>query len=304
MNAPGVAPQRDPRLYAVLGLGVASVSVAAILIRLADAEPLTVAAYRMGIAALLVSGFAMARARSQFRRLTWEDGRWLALSGGLLAIHFAGFIGSLDLTSVASSVFLITTAPLFVAVGSHWGLRERVRPLVGGVVLLSLAGGAVLAGGDWRGGEQSLQGDGLALLGGLAAAGYLLVGRRVRRRMPLLPYISVVHIVAAVLLLSAALAAVSPLTGYPFSSYGWMTLVALIPQVIGHSSLNWALAHLNATVVSLSVRTEPLIATALAVPVLDEVPRWTVFPGGLLILVSVYLAVRVGAPSQRRSGAV
>ena len=129
-------------------------------------------------------------------------------------------------------------------------------------------------------------------------------GRRVRRRMPLLPYISVVYIVAAVLLLSAALAVGSPLTGYPSSSYVWMTLVALIPQVMGHSSLNWALAHLNATVVSLSVRAEPVIATALAVPVLDEVPRWTAFPGGLLILVSVYLAVRAGALSQRRPGAV
>jgi drug/metabolite transporter (DMT)-like permease len=107
-----------------------------------------------------------------------------------------------------------------------------------------------------------------------------------------------------VLLLSAALAVGFPLTGCPSSSYVWMTLVALISQVMGHSSLNWALAQLNATVACLSVRAAPVIATALAVPVLDEVPRWTVFPGGLLILVSVYLAVRAGAPSQRRYCAV
>ncbi len=283
---------------------MASVSVAAILIRLADAEPLTVAAYRMGLAALLVSGFAMARARSQFRGLSWGDGRWLLVSGGLLAIHFAGFIGSLELTSVANSVFLSTTAPLFVAIGSHWGLRERVGPVVAGAVLISLAGGAVLAVGDWRDGADSLRGDGLALLGGLAAAGYLLVGRRVRRRLPLLPYISVVYTVAAVLLLASALAAGSPLSGYPSSSYVWMVLVALIPQVTGHSAINWALAHLDATIVSLSIRAEPVIATALAVPVLGETPRWTVVPGGLLILAGVYLAVRASAPSRGRSGAV
>ena len=291
-------------MHASLALGVASVSVAAILIRLADAEPLTVGAYRMGIAALLVSAYSLVMARDQLRRLNCADLPWLLAGGGLLAVHFAAFISALDLTSVASSVFFITTAPLFVAVGSHWVLRDRLTPAMTAALVLSLGGGTVLAIGDWRSGEDSLTGDGLALLGGVAVAGYLLVGRRMRGRLPVLPYITLVYATAAVLLIGAALAAGSPLSGQPASSYLWMVLVALIPQVMGHSALNWALAHLDATIVSLSVRAEPVIATALAVPVLGEVPRWTVFPGGLLILASVYLAVRGASPSRGPSGAV
>ena len=277
--------------YGGLALGVASVSVAAILIRLADTEPLTVAAYRMGIAALVVSTVTLATAPGQLRRLTTTDMPWLLLAGAFLAAHFAAFIASLDYTTVASSVLLVTVAPIFVALGSHWGLRERVGTTVALALLLSVAGGVVMAVGDWRGDEERLLGDGLALLGALAAAGYLLVGRRVRGRVPLLPYITVVYSTAAVLLVASALAGGSPLSGHPTDAYFWMLLLALIPQVVGHSALNWVLAHFSAIVVSLSIRVEPLVATGLAVVVLSEVPPWTVIPGGLLVLAGVYLAV-------------
>ena len=291
METPTPTPLRTVAPYGGLALGVASVSVAAILIRLADTEPLTVAAYRMGIAALVVSTFTLATAHGQLRRLTATDMPWLLLGGAFLAAHFAAFIASLEYTTVASSVLLVTVTPVFVVVGSQWGLRERIGTTVALAVLLSLMGGVVMAVGDWRGDDARLLGDGLALLGALAAAGYLLVGRRVRGRVPLLSYITVVYSTAAVLLVSSALAAGSPLSGHPFDAYAWMLLLALIPQVIGHSALNWALARFSATVVSLSIRVEPLVAIGLAVVVLSEVPPWTVIPGGLMVLAGVYLAV-------------
>ena len=291
MGTAGVPPPQTASGYGGLILGVAGVSVAAILIRLADTEPLTVAAYRMGIAALVVSAVGLAFARREFRRIKRGDIPWLLAGGMLLALHFAAFITSLNLTSVANSVLLVTTTPIFVAIGAHWGLRERVSRPMAAAVALSLAGGVVLAFGDLDGGSQ-LAGDLLAILGAVAAAGYLLIGRKVRGHVPLLPYITVLYATSAVLLLSGALAAGSPLTGLPASTYFWMVMVALVSQVIGHSALNWALAHMTATIVALSVRVEPVVATLLAIPVLNETPPWTVGPGGALVLVGVFLAVR------------
>jgi drug/metabolite transporter (DMT)-like permease len=283
---------RTASKYGGLGLGVAGVSVAAILIRLADTEPLTVAAYRMGIASVVVSGIALVRARSQFQTITRSDLLWLLLSGGFLAAHFAAFITALSLTSVANTVLITTSAPLFVAIGSHWGLRDRVSTTMLLAILLSVGGGIILTTGDLRDDNIDVTGNLLAVVAAIAVTGYYLIGRNVRARVPLMPYISVVYAASAVLLLSGAVTAGSPLTGLSGSAYFWMAMVALISQVIGHSGLNWALAHLTATTVSLGVRAEPIIATLLAIVVLDEIPSWTVGPGGGMVLAGVYLAIR------------
>jgi drug/metabolite transporter (DMT)-like permease len=292
MDSRSAQPQRITAAYSGLFIGVAGVSVAAILIRLADSDPLTVAAYRMGIATLAVSAVALARSPRLLSTVTRGDVPWLLAGGAFLALHFAAFITALDLTSVANSVFLVTTAPMFVAIGSHWGLHDRVSPVMAGAIALSLSGGVVLAVGDLSGGESRVAGDLLAVLGALAAAGYMLVGRRLRGHIPLLPYITLVYATSAVLLLGGAIAAGSPMTGLPGSAYFWMAMVALISQGIGHSALNWSLAHMSATLVALSVRVEPVVATLLAVPVLGETPSWTVAPGGALVLLGAYMAVR------------
>jgi drug/metabolite transporter (DMT)-like permease len=278
--------------YGGLAIGVIGVSAAAIFIRLAgDAPAMTVATYRMGISALVVAIPTLTIARGQLGSVTSKDLRWLLLAGLFLAAHFATWITSLELTSVASSVLLVTTTPVFVAIGSHWGLRERVSMTIAAAVALSLAGGVVLA-WDQTGDNSRLLGNGLALTGSICAAGYMLVGRKVRSHIPLLPYVTIVYAAAAVVLLVSTVTAGQPLIGFSVETYLWMILVALIPQVIGHTGLNWALAHLNATVVTLSVRAEPIIATLLAIPVLDETPGWAVLPGGALILAGVGVAIR------------
>ena len=273
-------------------MGVASVSGAAIFIRLAEAEPLTIAAYRLSIGAALVAVPTLLRSRSQLRALRQADMPLLVLSGLFLAAHFVAWITSLSLTSVASSVLLATTAPVFVALASHLWLRERVGGLTAAAVALTLAGGAVLAAGGWAGEERRLVGDGLALLGGMAVAGYILAGRRARSRIDNLPYVTVVYAVTAVVLLAAAVGTGAPMLGLSSETYFWIGLSALLPQAIGHTLLNWALAHASATSVSLAVRAEPVIATLLAIVVLSETPPWTVVPGGALVLAGVYLAIR------------
>ena len=281
-------------LYVWVGVGVMSVSLASIFIRLADAPPLTVAAYRMCIATVIVGVTAGIAGRGGFAAVRRSDVPLLAGSGVFLAAHFALWITSLSHTSVASSVLLVTTTPVFVAMAAHLYSPDKIGRLTVLAVVVSLAGGAIVAGGDWVEGERRLLGDALALTGAVAVGGYLLVGRRVRGRIPTLPYVTIVYAVAAVVLLAAAIASGAPMLGLPAESYFWMAMAALIPQAVGHSLLNWALGYWPAVNVTLAVRAEPVLATLLAIPVLGEIPPWTVLPGGVLLLLGVYIAVRSG----------
>ena len=180
---------RPATLYLWVGVGVLSVSLASIFIRLAETDPLTVAAYRMVIGAIVVGAASLILARRQFSAVRRGDLPLLGASGLFLAAHFALWITSLSHTSVASSVLFVTTTPVFVAVVSHH-LSDRVGRLTALAVAVSMAGGAVLAIGDWAEGERRLMGDALALGGAVAVGGYLLIGRRVRARIPNLPYTS------------------------------------------------------------------------------------------------------------------
>ena len=275
---------------------MASVSVAAIFIRLADTEPLTFAAYRLSLGAALVAVPTLLRSRAGLRALRRADMPLLVLSGLFLAAHFVLWITSLSLTSVASSVLLVTTTPVFVALASHLWLRQRVGPLTAAAVALTLAGGLVLAvGGD---DERRLLGDGLALLAAVAVAGYILAGQRARTRIANLPYVTVVYTITAVVLLVAAVGTGAPMLGLPAETYFWIAASALLPQAIGHTLLNWGLAHASATSIAMAVRAEPVIATLLAIVVLGEIPPWTAVPGGALVLAGVYLAIR----SEQRHG--
>jgi drug/metabolite transporter (DMT)-like permease len=279
-------------VYAWLAVGVASVSAVAIFIRLADTNPITFAAYRMLMAAAIVAVPTLLRARGELFGLKRADLLLLSVSGLFLATHFAVWTASLSLTSVASSVLLVTMSPIFVAAGSLLFLREHVRPLTVAAIVISLAGGIVLAFGDLDWNDRRLLGDGLALSGAVIVGTHLVIGRKARRTVGNLPYITVVYVAAAIALLAGALISGAPMLGLPAETYFWIFITALVPQAIGHSLLNWSLAHVSATNVALAVRAEPIVATLVAIPVLGETPSWTVIPGGALILLGVYLALK------------
>ena len=282
-------------VYPALAAGVAAVSLAAIFIRLADAPPLVIASYRMVIGAAVMSALAVGAwlwgDHKQAPRLSRQDLLLLGFSSICLALHFWFWIASLDYTSVASSVVLVTTNPFFVAVASRmlWGEPLRRYTLAG--IGIGVAGGLVIALGD-AGGKDELLGDLLAFLGATAVVGYVMAGRRLRAHVSVLTYTSVVYTGAALLLVVAAVLAGEAFTGYTTATYVMLVLLALVPQVIGHSLLNWTLAHVTATAVTISVMAEPVIATAAAVPILGELPPITSVGGGALILAGIYVAMR------------
>ncbi len=295
--APGAhagSERRGSTVPPALGLvvGVLAVSTASTFIRLAQTSvsSLALAAWRLTFASALLGPFAVARARPEWRKLGSADWALLAASGAALAVHFYTWITSLAMTSVAASVVLVSTNPLFVALISHFLLGERVRARVFLGILVALLGSAVIGLGDVTKGSHQVLGDVLALVGAATVAIYMLIGRQQRSHLSLLGYIFPVYGFAAVLLMAFALVMRVPLTGYPPQAWGWLLLVALIPQIIGHSSFNWALGHVSPTYVSLAVLAEPIGSTILAWLVLSEPPTPSTILGGGIILGGIVLA--------------
>jgi len=282
--------------YLVLVLGILAVSSAAILISFARAEgvpAIAIAALRLAFASILLAPLAFVRARHEWAKLAPRDLALALLSGVLLALHFAFWISSLDYTSVMSSVVLVSTNPFFVGIASVVFLRERLRRGTIAGIAIAAVGIALIGIMDLRdGGAENLQGDGLALLGAATVSGYLLIGRKLRAQLSLLAYIGLVYTTAALVLLAMAFAMGANLFAYSFQGYALILLLALGPQLIGHSSFNWALKYLSATFITVTILAEPIGATLLAIPLLAQIPSPLTLLGGALILAGIYFAAR------------
>ena len=285
----------QPSIPPIVGIaaGIAAVSSASIFIRFAqrEAPSLVIAAARLTLASLILAPIAWTRYRSEYRQLTRADGRLAIFSGVFLALHFATWISSLEYTTVASSTVLVSTSPLFVAIAAWLLLRERIGGAVMAGLGVALIGSAIIGLSDRSGTmRNALLGDVLALAGAVAVAGYLLIGRRLRAKLSLVPYVAVVYGTAAIMMLVMAAFARQTFVGYSPSTYVWLLLLALVPQLIGHSAFNWALAHLPATFVSVATLGEPIGSTILALVLLNETPTLVKLVGAVLILIGIVIA--------------
>lgn len=280
-----------PRSAVVGGLvlGVAAVSSAAVLIRLADAHPLAISFWRCFGGAAALAPFAI-HARRGAAPLDRSQRRQLVGAGVFLALHFALWIGSLELTTVASSVTLVTMSPIFVGLGSAWFLRESPRRRTWAGMAVTIVGALVIGAADLADvslGPRALMGDVMAFGGAVAVTGYLLAGRVARRRLPLTVYAAGVYGVGAVVLLPVCLIAGADLWSYDTGT--WLALAGLIvgPQLLGHTVFNGLLSTVTATVVSIVVLAEPVGATLLAWLILGELPAALFWVGAPLILAGV-----------------
>jgi drug/metabolite transporter (DMT)-like permease len=288
-----------PLQLLVLVLGILAVSTASLFIRYAQpaASTLTIAAGRLAFATLALAPLALTRHRGALARLTAREWRLAALAGLFLAAHFTLWIASLGRTSVTSSVVLVTTTPLWVGLLSPLFLREPLTRRLALGIALALAGGVIVGlGADGAtsvaGGPpgQALLGDLMALAGAWMMAGYLMVGRRLRSGLTLVPYVFVVYGMAAVALLAALAATGQSLFGLSPATYLWLALLALVPQLLGHSSFNWALRYLPASFVAIALLGEPVGSSALAFGLLHEVPTPVELGGAALILAGIAIA--------------
>ena len=275
----------------LLVLGVLAVSTSAPMIRLADAPPLAVAFYRNAMAAAVLLPLSFIVHPGELRSVVRRDAAALGLAGALLAVHFAAWIPSVTLTTVAASTVLVTTVPVWAAAGDRLLFGERIpRAAVAGIAL-SLAGAILISGFDFTVSARAFLGDVLALLGAVAAAGYLLTGQRLRRRLSLPTYAGAVYGICAVLLFIAAVISGTPLVGFDPEVWLLFALMAAGPQILGHTVFNYLLREVDATVVAVAVMGEPVGASLLALALFGEVPPASAIVGGAVVLAGIYVAV-------------
>jgi drug/metabolite transporter (DMT)-like permease len=228
----------------------------------------------------------------------------MSLSGLFLSLHFALWITSLNYTSIASSVVLVTSHPAFVAVVSYFLWGERFRRLTLAGIVVALLGVVLINYGGFTFGSTTALGNLLAILAAFSMGAYLIVGGRLTTKVNILSYLSLVYTFSAIILLVSAVGLGHSFFGYSPKTYLMLVLLAVIPQLIGHSSLNYAVRLMPVTLVSVAILGEPVGATLLGYLVLNEAPTVNEILGGLLVLAGIFLVMRYRPESPARGGGV
>jgi drug/metabolite transporter (DMT)-like permease len=269
------------------------VSTSAPLVRGASAPALAIAAWRNLLASAVLVPLALARrpTRTELRGLSPVDRRRCVVAGLLLAAHFGAWLPSLSFTTVASSVALVTTSPVWTALAAR-AKGERVPRAAWTGIALTLGGVLLLTGVDFSVSGRALLGDALALAGGALASGYLLVGVEVRRTVSTTVYTAVCYPVAGVVLLVACVVSGQHLAGYDGGT--WACIVGMVagPQLLGHSVFNKLLRTTSAWVVAVTIVSEVIGSTLLAFAFFGERPPALVLPAAALVMAGVVLVVR------------
>ena len=278
------------RTYVIIGIGLLAISSASILIRWTDEVPsMVIAAYRLSVAGVFLAGATLKKGESLYSLDTSKENRLIFISGVALSLHFVFWIESLKLTSIASSVALVYTLPIWAALISRIFLKETLKQkqLIG--ILAAISGAAIIGFSGGKSGESSFAGNLLAVAGGMMGAVYLTIGRVVRRNKSTIAYSGSVYLSAAFVLILLTFVFSQPLTGYSNRMYILLIMIGIIPQLIGHTSFNWALKRRSATSVSVLMLGEPIGATLLGILILSEIPVTGEIIGGLILLSGIYL---------------
>ena len=282
----------------LLAVAILAISTGAPFARwAAPADPIAIAALRVGVAAILLFGLGW-RDIGALRRVKRADAPYVVLAGVLLGLHFGSWIASLSFTSTAASVALVCTNPIFAALfGTLLGDRVRPREIAG--IAVAAGGCAVLAGGDWSAGGDALIGDGLALVGAASAAGYLVVGRRLREALPLLPYLGTVNAIAAIGLAGATLAMGVNIAALEPTAYLACACAALVASTLGHSLLNAAVRVTPTHLVALAILGEPIGSSLITWVAFGEQPPVHAAIGGAIVLAGIALGFVKLAPRRQ-----
>lgn len=285
-------------------MGILFVSTASLFIRFAqnEASSIVIAAARLVIASLILIPIALIKFRHEYKDLSRPDFGKAILSGLFLALHFAVWISSLQYTSVASSVVLVTTTPLWVAILSPIVLKESIRKSVIIGLIISIIGGVIVGLGNacvFDNGQiicqvqnftgKAMLGNFLALSGAWMAAGYMLMGRQLRKKLSTISYTALVYGIAALLLLIVVVIRAEPVFSYSGETYLWLLALGIFPQLLGHSLFNWSLKYISAAYVSLSLLGEPIGTILLALIFLRESPTLLEGVGAVLILLGIVI---------------
>ena len=281
------APDRIPMgVLLVLAVGVVALSQSGNLIRISDAHPVAMAAWRLLFAGAMFLPFA-GRGLRQVWTLDLEDKGWLTLASAALFLHFFVWIAAVQNTTVANAVIVISINPVFTALLSHFVFGEVITKKLIVSILLGIAGVTFVGWNDLALDAGHLKGDGLAILASLIFTFYLLVGKRLRSKLDTPVYVSSMYLIAAAFGFLTVCILDIPVVDYGARDWLCFFLMALIPTMIGHTALNNALRHMGAGRVSVAVLMEPLLAGIVAYFAWNEAMTPLALIGYVIIAASV-----------------
>ncbi|HLR62948.1 MAG TPA: DMT family transporter [Lentibacillus sp.] len=278
--------------YIPVVIGVISVSTSAVLVKLADQAPSAIIAnYRLLLAVLIMAPYILLKNRDEFQFIQKRDWLFSSFAGIFLAFHFIVWFESLNYTSVASSVVLVTLQPIFAFLGTYFFFQERFS--YGAIIsmVIALLGSVIISWGDFQISGIALFGDVLALLGAILITAYFLMGQRVRKRLSLMTYTFVVYGISSVTLFLYNLIAGNTFFGYSADHWLIFLALAIFPTFLGHTLFNWALKWLSTATISMGIVFEPVGASILAYFILGETITWSQWLGGSIVLFGLFLFI-------------
>ncbi|MGB2991014.1 MAG: DMT family transporter [Paenisporosarcina sp.] len=277
--------------YLPIAIGVIAVSMSAIFVKLANADAGVIAFYRMLFSVLIMAPIFFWRYTTEIKILSKRDWAFSIVAGIFLAFHFILWFESLNYTSVASSTVLVTLQPLFAFAGTYFFFKERlsVKTILSG--LIAIGGCVLISWGDFQISGSALYGDMLALSACGLVTAYLLFGQDVRKRLSLVTYTFVVYGVSTITLFFYVVAIGESFGPYPANDWLWFILLAIIPNLLGHTLFNWSLKYVSTNVISIAILFEPIGAAILAFYVFSEYLSTTQILGGFIVIAGITLFV-------------
>ncbi|WP_085521889.1 DMT family transporter [Tuberibacillus sp. Marseille-P3662] len=279
--------------YVVVIIAVLSISTSAILVRVATAPPGIIAFYRLLLTIIIMLPYVL-KYRQRFKELHMKTAVLCIIAGIFLGFHFILWFQSLSYTSVASSVVLVTLQPLFAFAGAIMIFKENVRAAGVTGALLAVAGSVIITWGDFTVSGQAFYGDILALTACLLITVYLLIGQAVRTTLSLMTYTFMVYTSSTVTLFLFNFLAQNRFYPYPGLDWLMFLLLAILPMLLGHSLLNWAVKWVGVTTISMSILGEPVGSSILAYIFFDEIIRSQQLIGSLIILIGISIYLKFG----------
>ncbi len=284
-------------------MGLVSISISSILVRLAGDQPaLSLAALRNIFAIAILTPTIFFSKNRTFFKLRWQDKVRIITAGILLGFHFYIFFEAIQRTTIASATVFVSATPIFLAILGYIFLREKLSGFLIGAIVVSVLGGLLMAYGD-VGKEQvavdPLMGNLLALAACLLVSIYLIIGRVVRAKLEWLAYVYPMYLSCAATVVTLAIFLDAPLSGFDWKIYLLCGIMAVGPHILGHGSFNYVVKYFSATFIGLLTLTEPIGATIMAFALFEELPAGLSIVGMFLTLVGVCMALY---PGLRRSG--
>ena len=277
--------------YVAIAIGVISVSLSAIFVKLSSAESAVIAFYRMLFSVLIMSPVFLLKYKSELKLLQKRDWIFSIVAGVFLAFHFILWFESLNYTSVASSTVLVTLQPIFAFVGTYLFFKEKVAFQSIVAVIVAISGSLLISWGDFRISGAALYGDGLALIARAFITGYLLFGQDVRKRLSLMTYTMVVYSVSTITLFFYVLFMGQSFGPYESNDWRLFVMLAIVPNLLGHTLFNWSLKWVSTNTISIAILFEPVGAAILAFFIFNEKLILSQVIGGIIVILGILMFV-------------